>query len=290
MFSKLQAAVVVLCATTYAAAGTTVLGTASARGAMRVDGYAVQGDATVFNGSVVQTQAASAQLRVAHGVDITLSKSSRGTVYGNRFVLQRGETEISAPGSFALEANGLHVTSAKPHSVGVVALTHKNQVEVSALSGGFEVRDGHGLLLSEVIPGQPLAFAKQTQVATNQTEAAPSQTPTDIAPQFLSIAGMLSSENGHFYLTSDRGVKFELTGKGRFQNYVGDKVFVRGQFQPTALAGGAVGTISVKTIEINGGGTTFTKKDAWIITGAALAGAGTVGFVVHNALKPPASR
>lgn len=281
MFRKLQGALAVLCMTTYAAAGTTVLGTASARGSLRVDGYAVQGNATVFNGSVVETQQATAVLRVAQGVDIELAKSSEGTVYRNRFILKRGKTEITDPGSYSLEANGLHVTAEKPHSVGIVALTAKHGVEVAALSGGLDVRDGKGVLLSKVVPGQPLAFAKQTQADTDQSQ-------TNIAPQFLSMVGMLSLENGHFYLTSDNNVKFELIGKKQFRNYVGDKVVVSGHFQPVALPEGAVGTIAVKTIEING--KKHRKIGAWLITGAALGGAATVGFAVHNAHHQPASR
>jgi len=284
MFSKLQVALALLSLTTYAAAGTTVLGTASARGPIRVDGYAVQGNATVFAGSVVETQDASADLRVAHGVNIKLSKSSAGTVYGDHFTLKRGETEVSDPGSFALEANGLRVTAKKPHSVGIVLLTPKHAVEVAALSGSFEVRDGRGSMLSSVLPGQPRAFSRQPQVDASQTQA-------PIAAQFLEISGLISSSGGHYYLTSDSNVLYELIGNtGRFQKFVGDKVDVSGQFKPVSLPGGAVGTIDIKTMRLHGGGTVLSRKDAWIITGAALAGAGTVGFVVHNALNPAASR
>lgn len=284
MLSKIQVALTLVCLTTYAAAGTTVLGTASARGPIRVDGYAVQGDATIFEGSVVETQDASAVLRVAHGVDITLSRSSRGTVYEDRFMLKRGETEVADSGSFALEADGLRVTAEQPHSVGIVALTPKHAVEVAALAGSFDVRDGRGILLSEVLPGKPLAFAKQAQANANH-----SQIP--VAAQFLAVVGSLSYENGHFDLTSIHDHKYELIGKTEnLLKLLGDKVDVDGQFHPVALPGGAIGTIDLKSIHLYGGGTVSTRKDAWLITGGSLAGAGTVGFVVHNALNPPASR
>ena len=281
MSRKLQAALALLCMTTYAAAGTTVLGTASARGDMRVDGYTVQGDATVFDGSVVETQNASAVLRVAHGVAITLSKSSRGTVYRNRFVLQGGETEVAAPGSYALEANGLHVTAGQPHSVGLVALTHKNAVEVAALSGSFEVRDGQGLLLSNVLPGRALSFALQS--STTQ--------PGIVAPYFASTVGMVSVENGHYYLTSDQNIKYELVGND-LQGFVGDKVVVSGTLQPASQAapqpGQMAGTISVKTIQLNGpGGAGPSKAHKWIIAAIAAGGAGEVAWVIYDAEQPP---
>lgn len=281
MFRKLQAVLALLCMSSFVMAGTTVLGTASARGDMRVDGYRVQGDATVFDGSVVQTMEASAALRVAQGVEITLSKSSRGAVYRDHFVLQRGVTEISAPGSFPLEANGLHVTANKPHSVGVVALTPNNAVEVAAVSGGFDVRDSQGDLLSNVLPGRALSFAMQDQA----NEA-------NIAPQFLSMTGIVSNENGHYYLTNEQDQKIELIGGKNLQQYVGDKIVVTGQFQPGAATGGAIGTINVQTAQLNGPGGGVTKKGKWLITAVALGGAGEVAYVIYESTQPstPASR
>lgn len=277
MFRKLQAALALLSLTAYAAAGTTALGTASTRGGMRVDGYAVQGNATVFDGSVVETQDVSAVLRVAHGVDLTLSKSSRGTVYSNHFVLQRGETEVAAPASYALEANGLHVTASQPNSLGIVAVTPKNAVEVAALNGSFEVRDGQGLLLSNVLPGRGLSFALLASTAPQ----------AGTAPYYVSTIGMLDFENGHYYLTSNESVKYELVGSG-LQKFVGDKVVVSGNLQPISESapepGQMAGTITVKTIRLNG--LSDREKAAWLITGFALGGAGAVAYVIHDALEP----
>lgn len=277
MLMKVQAVLALLCMATYASAGTTVLGTVSARGNMRVDGYAVQGDATIFNGSVVETSDASANLRMGHGVDITMSKNSLGTVYPDHFVLQDGESELSAPGSFQLEAHGLHVVARKPDSVGVVSVRSKNSIQVAALAGSLEVRDGQGLLLSNVLPGQPLTFAMQAEVGTS--------------PYSVSTVGLLDSENGHYYLTTAENVKYELTGAD-LQKFVGDKVVVTGTLNPGAQSGGTAGTIIVKAIEVNpggpGGGTTKTGK--WMIIGTALGGASAVAWVIYDAEQPQASR
>ncbi len=281
MLRTVQAVLALLFMTTYAVAGTTVLGTASARGSMRVDGYKVQGVATVFNGSVVETQDASAVLRMAHGVNIILSKSSRGTVYDNHFVLQRGETELTDPGSFALEAHGLRVTADKPNSVGIVTVTPGDAVEVTAFNGSFGVRDDQGLLLSDVLPGRGLSFALQSSTAPQ----------AGVAPYLVTVVGMLTFENGQYYVTSDEGIKYEISGANPHE-YLGSKVIVSGTLQPASQAapqpGQTAGTIAVKTIGLNGPGN--TKKDAWIITGFALGGAGSVAYVVHDALQTPASR
>lgn len=273
MLKKSQVVLALFCMTTYASAGTTVLGTASVRGDMRVDGYAVKGDATVFNGSVVETGNASANLRMGHGVDITISKSSRGTIYRDHFVLQRGETELTAPASFELEANGLHVAANKPNSVAVVGLTPTNAVQVAALAGSVEVRDGHGILLSNVLPGRPLSFAMQAQANSS--------------PYSVSTVGLLDFENGQYYLTTDENVKYLVTGQD-FQKFAGDKVVITGMLQPAAQATGTAGTIAVKTIQING---PYNKKAGmWLITGTALGGAGAVAWVIYDAERKPPSR
>jgi hypothetical protein len=277
MLKKLQAVLALFCMASYASAGTAVLGTASARGDMRVDGYAVRGDATVFDGSVVETEDASANLRMGNGIDITMSKSSRGTIYRDHFVLQRGASELNAPGSFRLEVNGLRVAAEKPNSAGVVTLAPNHAVEVATLSGSLEVRDSQGILLSNVLPGRPLSFAMQTQAST--------------APYSVSTVGLLDSENGHFYLTTDENVKYEVTGLD-MQKFVGDKVVVTGMLNPAAQTGGTAGTITVKTIEINpggpGGGVTATGK--WMIIGTSLGGAGAVAWVIYDAQENPASK
>lgn len=272
MLKKSQAALALFCITTYAYAGTAVLGTASARGNMRVDGYTVNGDTTVFNGSVVETGDASANLRLGHGVDISMSKSTRGTVYSDHFVLQRGASELTSSGSFRLEANGLHVAADKPNSVGVVSLTpKKNTVQVAALAGSLEVRDDQGLLLSNVLPGRPLSFAMQAG-STN--------------PYFVSTVGLLDNENGQFYLTTDENVRYVLTGAD-LQKFVGDKVIITGTLQPAGQTGGAAGTIAVKTIRING--PYNAKAGKWMIVGTALGGAGAVAWVIYDAEQPQAS-
>lgn len=273
MLKKIQAVLALFCMASYAFAGTAVLGTASVRGDMRVDGNAVRGDATVFDGSVVETGDASAKLRMGHGVDITMSRSSRGTIYRDRFVLQRGESEMTASGAFELEANGLHVWANKPNSVAIVGLTPKNTVQVAALAGSLEVRDGQGILLSNVLPGRPLSFAMQAQANTS--------------PYSVSTVGMLDSQNGQYYLTTDENVKYLVTGQD-FQKFLGDKVVITGMLQPAAQAAGTAGTIAVKTIQING---PYNKKTGmWMIVGTALGGAGAVAWVIYDANQNGPSR
>jgi hypothetical protein len=272
MFRKLQAVAALMCMLSYAAAGTVSIGTASARGDMRVDSYMVKGNATLFDGSVVETGQATADLRLDKGAAITMSTNSRGTLYRDRLVLQRGKSELAASSPFKLEANGLRVTPNEMNSRGVVSLAAGNTVEVAALNGSFGVTNVQGILLANVRPGSVVSFAMQA--GSN--------------PISFSGVGLVTYEDGHYYLTDNANVKYEITGKD-FKQYVGTKVQISGTIQAPA-AEGTPSVISVSSIGINGptGMSTTTK----LIIGGVVVGAAVgigVAIAVSSSSKPPAS-
>ncbi len=270
MFKKLQVAAILLCMLSYAAAGTVSIGTASARGDMRVDSYLVKGNATLFDGSVVETGQATANLRLNKGTEITMSTASRGTLHSDRLVLQQGESELAASSSFQLEANGLRVTPNEPNSRGVVSLKAGNTVEVASLNGSFGVTTDHGVLLANVRPGRVVSFAMQAGAN----------------PANFSGVGLVSFDNGTYYLTTNENVKYVLTCKDS-RKFVGDKVVVSGTLQggTPGQAGGAGTMLCVKTMDINGGGgggggmSTTTK---WIIAGVIIGAGVGVGVAIAD--------
>src|ERR1019366_9619255 len=85
-------------------AGSVAIGTVSARGDMRVDQYKVNGNATLFDGSVVETDQATADLRLDKGVAVTMSTGSRATFYRDHLVLQNGMSELTSASPFQVEA------------------------------------------------------------------------------------------------------------------------------------------------------------------------------------------
>src|SRR5665213_2037084 len=110
MFRKLQVAAILLCMLSYAAAGTVSIGTASARGDLRVDSYLVKGNATLFDGSVVETGQTTANLRLTPN-----EPNSRGVVS-----LKAGNTvEVaSLNGSFGVTTNhGVLLANVRPGRV-----------------------------------------------------------------------------------------------------------------------------------------------------------------------------
>ena len=273
MLRKLQIAAILSCMLSYAAAGTVSIGTASVRGNMRVDNYLVKGNATLFNGSVVETDDATANLRLNKGTQITLSTNSRGTMYSDHAVLQQGETQVIASNSFQLQASTVRVFPNQANSIGVVSIKPDNTVEVATLSGSFGISSNNGIMLANVRPGRSVSFAMQVPAA--------SQTA-------FSGLGIVSFENGVYYLTTDEDVKYVLSCH-EFHRFVGDKVYVTGTVAvPAGQSPGAQGTtLCVKSMDINGpaGMGRGTKLlIAGLIIGGAAAG---IGIALSDRNSPP---
>ena len=271
MFKKLQATAILFCFLSYAEAGTVSIGTASARGDLRVDNYNVKGNATLFDGSVVETSKASADLRLNKGVEVTMSADSRGTLYSDHIVLQQGQSEVKSSGSFQLQANGLRIVAGAPHSRGVVSMKPGNSIEVASLDGSLNVLNDRGIALANILPGRSFSFAMQAAGA----------------PGDFSGVGLVSFDNGTYYLVTDSNVKYILTCRDP-RKFVGDKVVVTGTLQGAAGTGGSM--LCVKTMDINGGAG-MSSKTKWIIGGVAIAAAGAgAAIAVSNQSSSSASR
>lgn len=273
MFKTLQITAILLCLLSYSAAATVSIGTVSARGDMRVDNHAVKSNATLFDGSVVETSQASADLRLNKGVEITMSAASRGTLYSDHLVLQQGQSEVTSSGSYQLQAVGLNIVPNGPHSRGVVSVKSANTIEVASLNGTVGVSNGQGVVLANILPGRSLTFAMQA--GANPAE--------------FSGVGLVSFDNGTYYLITDGNVKYVLTCKDP-HSFVGDKVVITGTLQ-SAAAGASGGTLCVKTMDINGPGNGMSGKTKWIVAGAAVAAAGAgAGIALSSQSSNPASR
>lgn len=257
----------------YGSSGAGSIGTVSVRGDLRVDGYAVQGNGTLFDGTALETTKATATLRMNNGTEITLAKSSHGVVYSDRLVLLQGESEVKASGSpFILEAAGIRVLPAGPNSDGIVLLSPVNTVDVAAVTGEFRILNNAGLSLASVSPKEAMSFSVASQAGGS-------------AGTVVTETGKVSSANGRYYLTASDGTKYELTGED-VTGLVGKKVVVNGTLHAATTAGGT-SQIDVSSIELDD--SSSKSRKVWIGMGIAGAGAGT-GIAVFETTKSPASR
>ena len=266
------------CAYASSGSGSIGIGTVSVRGNIRVDGYTVQGNGTLFDGTAVETSQATATLRLDNGTEITMAVNSRGIVYRDRLVLLQGQSELKAPNSsFFLEARGLRVVPRGPNTLGVVSVNSENTVQVASLTGEFRITDDANLSLASVLPGTTMSFRQAT------TPAGPANgTP-------VTETGVVSVDNGQYYLTTSDGTKYLLTGRD-FQKYVGKKVVVVNGTLQAATTPSGVSTIVVSSLSINGAAGIFatTAGVVWFTTIVAAAGTG-LGVGIYEATKGSSS-
>jgi hypothetical protein len=260
-----------------ASAGTVAIGTASARGDMRVDQYKVNGNATLFDGSVVETDQATADLRLDKGVSVTMSTGSRATLYHDHLVLQKGLSELSTSSPYQVDANSLRVAASASDSRGVVAIKSGNMVEVAALTGSFGVTNDKGALLARVVPGHPLSFSLQAGAGA-----------ATAGPQPFEGTGMLSKAADGNFLLSIGDATFQVIG-GSLDSSVGKKVTIKGTTAPDQVpADGAIMVVNVASHK----GAPMDANTCAIIAWFIIAGAVGGGIAIWEANHPlsPISR
>jgi len=247
---------------------------------VRVDGHVIQSNGTLFDGTSVETDHATATLRLENGTEITMATNSQGVVHRDRLELLQGESQLKTNGSsFLLEADGLRVAPNGPNTVGVVSLEASNTVDVTALTGELLIVDDSGSPLMHIAPGMPMSFGQATG-------------PGEPYGTSITETGLVSEENGQFFLTTAQNMvdhtKYLLVGKD-FHKMVNDKVVVDGKLEPSPTQK-AIAEIDVKDMRINGAAVfcSFPTGFAWCA--AALAAGGTgLGVGIYEATKAGAS-
>ena len=87
------------------------IGIITASGHFTLDRSQVWGNATLFTGEKVETDAASSQATLRNGVTIQLASASSASVSENRLTLWKGVGQVAAPESYEIEAGGLVIRS-----------------------------------------------------------------------------------------------------------------------------------------------------------------------------------
>ena len=154
---------------TFAASpGTTpppAIGMVTASGQFMLDRSEVWGNATLFDGAHIDTNAASSQAALRNGVKIQLGSASSARVNENRLTLIKGVGQVAAPESYEVSAGDLSIRSAAGNSRVRVALISGGNLEVTALSGAARVANRAGLVLASVPAGRQMTFAMQAAAA-----------------------------------------------------------------------------------------------------------------------------
>src|SRR5215470_7583491 len=187
------------------------VGIVTARGSFTIDDSSIAGNATLFEGSHIQTGTISSELQLNNGARMRLAAESSGIVYRDRLVLEKGMGRVENAGSFQVEANSLRIHPARDAGA-QISLRGAGAVEVAAIYGPVRVTSANGVLLANLQAGKTIDF---TPEASASTPSAPT-----------SITGCLENSDGKFLLTDEASlVRFELLGAG-LDKEVGHRVQV----------------------------------------------------------------
>ncbi len=250
----IQSLVVVALSVNLVFASPLPIGVAKASGQFRLDNASVRSNITIFDGSTVESGASRSELVLNTGTRVMLTPNSRGKVFSDRTLLERGVSELTGSGTYRIEALNLKVLPQSANSVAQVGVNTSNHLVVTAKGGPVDVRNATGVLVAMVMPGNAMEFDPQAAGASTATK----------------ISGVLIKKDGKFLLRdSTTNVTFEVQGSD-VEKYVGKNVEVVGAtISGVAPAAGASQVVNASSVTPSGGG----KKKAAAVAGAAAGGA-----------------
>lgn len=214
-----------------ASAAPDTIGIATARGGFFLDRSPVQGNTTLFDGGVLETNSSPSVVRLQSGSEMRLGSSSRGRIYRDRLVLEKGEGQIDKASNFRFEALGLRILPDSSATKARVALLGNQRVAVSALAGTLRVTTAEGALVARLEPGRALEFEPQVAGAE--------------AP--FRVSGCVAVAGVHFVLKdATANVSLELQGKDLGQ-YAGQRVEITG----TELKGMRPGEGATQVLQVS---------------------------------------
>jgi len=100
--------------TGWAVAAPPVIGMVTAGGAFRLNGDTVMTNGTLTEGALLETGRGNSSVRLAGGARLSLAADSRGKLYSDRIILEKGETRLENGVGFHLEALGLTIRARVP--------------------------------------------------------------------------------------------------------------------------------------------------------------------------------
>lgn len=246
-------------------AGAPGIGFAVSSGGYSVAGAKVRGNATVFEGSVLETDATVSRVHLNNGSNVTLGPASRASIFESKVVLERGNSQLRMSPGFAAEAEHLVVTGGAGASAARLDVKQGGLLEVASLNGVLEVKNSGGVLLAYVPAGSAMEFGPSAEDASS-----------------IELTGRVTASGNRFFVEDETShVKFELRGSN-LKKYSGKRVHVNGKVLAGAAAEGGVQAVEVASISaaaaagagaVAAGVVTGAVSHTAIIAGVAVAGA-----------------
>lgn len=137
-------------------AATPAIGVALSSGSIMINNAKAVGNASIFDGTTVETGAGSSRLQLKNGASVQLSSETRGKIYQDRLVLEKGITKVQASKPFEVDTPYLRVSGTENSSAQVSM--RGQTVQVASLTGTLNVSNSSGVFVAKVAPGMAFDF------------------------------------------------------------------------------------------------------------------------------------
>ncbi|MDQ6700751.1 MAG: hypothetical protein M3Z36_11270 [Acidobacteriota bacterium] len=240
------------------------IGVALGNGNVTVDNTRTPGNAPIFEGNTIETAKASSRLQLQNGANVQLASDSRGKVYSNHLILEKGTTQFKTSKGFEVDALSLKISGNDSNSTARVSVRGP-VVQVASVHGNVRVVNGKGVLVANLMAGRALEF-----------------TPQDNPAGSSSMTGCLSKSGNTFMLTDETSnVAAELRGSG-LDAHVGHRITVTGAMLASGTpAAGASQVVNVSDVKMLSTGCSTAPMGAGAGSGGA-AGAGAAAGMGAN--------
>jgi hypothetical protein len=244
---------------------------ASAQSGITLNHSWVAGNATLFEGSTVESSGYS-RIELKSGTRMDLGAGSQAKIFSTHATLDRGQSEIQSGTGFELNANSLRIRPVGDNTVLRVKIDG-GAVTVEARNAPVEVSNSAGLLVARVNPGLPLSFMQGAGAS------------------FESTGCVLQRGGAAIVVEPASKTTTELRGAD-LRKVIGNQATVKGTIDSSATpAGGASQVVKVSTAKITAKGgcdAAATAAGASVVAtglgvaagaGAAAAAGGAAGVV-----------
>lgn len=229
-------------------AASPAIGIVTASGHFTLDRSQVWGNATVFDGSVIETSSASSEIALRNGAKLQLAKDSRARLLTDRVVIEKGTGLVSGPPSFEVNAANLKIHTDGRLRIDLASGVHVAAVHVAALIGVARVSSANGTLLAAIPAGRAMDFPPQAESGT------------------VTRTGCLLYKDNHYIMQDDNTQEvIELSGGQGLQAQLGNRVEITGTTSTTHPS------VSIATLLLNVA--SMTPKSS----GGCLSAASTLG-------------
>jgi hypothetical protein len=246
--------------------GAPVIGMTSGQSGVILDNAKVGSDATLFDGSTVQTTTYS-RIHLNDGTRLDLGADSKAQVFARRATLEIGTTEVQSASGYEIDTQTLKIRPTEASLVARIRVESGNRVFVTALKAPVNVLNRDGMLVARVNPGLPVSFLPQAAGAGAYDKT-----------------GCVLEKSGAAILVDQSGNEVvELRGSD-LRKAVGNQTRITGSIDPSATpAGGSSQVVEVIGVAVTrkGGCSSVAAKIGAATTAgglaAAAAGAGAAG-------------